>query len=234
MKKLIIFSLALTLMCLVALSAASCDIFQQEKGTEGLEYYPLPDGTYCVTAGTAKHLEDITIPSKYNGKSVTQILDGAFCNCTSIKSIVIPDSVTSIGNYAFDGCSSLTSITIPDSVTSIGYSAFLGCSNLTSITIPDSVTSIGNYAFESCSSLTSVTIGNGVETIGYKVFFNCSSLTIITIPNSVTSIGEDAFSYCESLTTVYYTGTKSQWKRIIIDSGNSYLTNANIVYNYIP
>ena len=54
-------------------------------------------------------------------------------------------------------CSSLESVVIPDSVTSIGKEAFYDCDSLTSIVIPDSVTSIGNYAFYNCSSLTSVT-----------------------------------------------------------------------------
>ena len=61
------------------------------------------------------------------------IAGGAFCECSSLNSVTIPNSVTSIGDWAFDSCSSLTSITIPNSVTSIGYEAFRGCSSLTSI-----------------------------------------------------------------------------------------------------
>ena len=54
-----------------------------------------------------------------------------FCSCSSLTSIIIPDSVTSIGNKAFYGCTNLTSITIPKSVTSIGDYTFTDCNNLT-------------------------------------------------------------------------------------------------------
>ena len=88
--------------------------------------------------------------------TATEISDFAFCNCSSLTSVVIGDSVESIGSSAFYGCSGLTSIVIPDSVTSIGGWAFQNCSSLTSVVIPDSVTSIGDWAFSSCSSLTSI------------------------------------------------------------------------------
>ena len=124
-----------------------------QEGTDGLDYYPLPDGTYGVKAGNTLYLEHVEIPSTYKGKAVTQILDEAFKYGDNLKSITIPNSVTSIGNYAFSGCSAVASIEIPEGVTSIGDCAFSGCSAVANIEIPDSVTSIGDYAFEYCTSL---------------------------------------------------------------------------------
>ena len=168
---------------------------------------------------------NVIIPYSIDGNVVTDIGHDAFENCSSLKSIVIPNSVTSIGWYAFSGCTSLTSIIIPDSVTSIGESAFenctslnsiaisdsvtyigesafSGCISLTSITIPERVTHIDKYTFSGCTSLTSITMPNGVTSIGGYAFINCTSLTSITIPNSVTSIGGRAFEGCTSLTGV--------------------------------
>jgi hypothetical protein len=149
--------------------------------------------------------------------------------------LVISPSVTSIGDEAFCGCSGLTSIEIPNSVTSIGYGAFEYCSALTSIIVNEgnpnydsrgncnaiietesntlirgcqnteiasSVTSIGDYAFSGCSGLTSIEIPNSVTSIGFDAFSGCSGLTGIEIPNSVTSIGDYAFSGCSGLTSI--------------------------------
>lgn len=79
-----------------------------------------------------------------------------FMNCSSLTSVIIPDSVTSIGNGAFYGCSSLTNVTIPDSVVSIGLEAFNGCNSLKSVTIPDSVKIIGSQSFKNCSLFSDV------------------------------------------------------------------------------
>lgn len=73
-----------------------------------------------------------------------------------IPSIYQGKPVTTIDSYAFCGCSSLTSVTIPDSVTRIGDSAFFYCKKLINITIPNGVTSIGERAFKACDSLASV------------------------------------------------------------------------------
>ena len=82
----------------------------------------------------------------------------AFYGCTSLQSIIIPNSVTEFGESAFHGCSSLQSIVIPNSVTKIGLMAFRSCTSLQSIVIHDSVTEIEFAAFGHCTSLQSITI----------------------------------------------------------------------------
>ena len=155
-------------------------------------------------------LRTINIPS-----SVTTIGRNAFRNCSNLKSIDIPNSVTSIEAYTFYGCSSLQTITIPNSVTSIGYNVFYGCSSLQSIIIPNSVASIGNNVFIDCSSLQSITIPNSVTSIGSNAFIGCSSLQTIAIPNSVTNIGNELFAYCNALNS------------IIVEDGNAIYDSRN-------
>ena len=133
--------------------------------------------------------------------ALTSISLSAFCGCSNLTSVTIPNGVTTIDKNAFQGCTNLSSVTIPNGVTSIGEIAFQGCTNLTSIIIPQSVTYIGISAFYGCSSLTSVTITNGVMTIDDSAFAN-SGLTSVDIPASVTRIGWDAFAGCSNLTSI--------------------------------
>ena len=179
--------------------------------------------TLAISYIRNSNLKEVVITSGEN------IPDSAFYNCSSLTSIVIPDSVTSIGSSAFYGCTSLvyntygtikylgnenkpylvaistvntnfTSYELHEQ-TKILAGTFKNCTRLTSITIPDTVTSIAG-SFYGCSSLTSIVIPDSVTSIGYRAFYNCSSLTSIVIPDSVTSIGEDAFYNCSSLTSI--------------------------------
>ena len=76
---------------------------------------------------------------------------------SDVQEIVIVGGVTSIGSYAFCECSNLTKVSIPDTVISIGSHAFFDCDGLTDVAIPSSVTSIGDDAFGSGSKQTGMT-----------------------------------------------------------------------------
>ena len=119
------------------------------------------------------------------GDSVTEIGEGAFCDCTALQEIVIPNSVTKIGDDAFRDCTSLYEIDIPNSVTEIGNRAFYGCKSLEEIVIPNSVTEIGDDAFYKCMLLDEVIIPDSVTYIGPGAFKACTFLRRIVLPKSL-------------------------------------------------
>ena len=194
-----------------------------ETSYGGIYYRPNGTGTLEVTfKGDSydefadEYIGDIVIPSTVtiNGKAytVTSIGYQAFCECSSLTSIEIPNSVTSIRESAFYYCSGLESITVAadnsvyDSregcnaiIETANNTLVAGCQNTV---IPNSVTSIGDWAFGFCTGLTSIEIPNSVTSIGNYAFCECSGLTSIEIPNSVTSIGESAFSVCSGLESI--------------------------------
>ena len=171
--------------------------------TDKIQYldYEIKNGEVTITDCDESITGELIIPSEIEGYPVVSIYE-AFFNCTSLTSVMIPNSVTRIREYAFARCTSLTSITIPDSVTIIGEYAFGDCTGLTSITIPNGVKCISVMAFLDCTGLTSITIPDSVTIIGYRAFTGCTGLTSITIPDSVTSIGNWVFSGCTGLTSI--------------------------------
>lgn len=139
------------------------------------------------------------------GNSISAIEAYVFYDCSSLTSIVIPNTVTYIGERAFFECASLSLITIGNSVEFIDEYAFRNCISLTSITIPASVTELGTAPFTGCTSMESFFVDPGnTEYSAYGgVLFNFERTSLIhfppklattyTVPEGVTSIGVYSF-----------------------------------------
>ena len=142
------------------------------------------------------------------GTSLEMIGKSAFRGCTSLTSIVIPDSVTKLLQGALGGCTSLTDVTLGSSMEYIVEQAFVGCYSLTNIKIPSNVTYIGDRAFQSCSKLVSVDLSSAssLTLICENAFLSCSNLAEITIPETVIDIDDYAFRSCVGLKTIYFEG----------------------------
>ena len=183
----------------------------------------------------------ITIPSMISYRNinydVVSIAAHAFDGCSSISSVVIPETVTTINDYAFKGCSSLELIELPNSVKSIGSYCFSGCSSLEHALLSNQISTIEKGTFEECTNLTSINLSNistirddcfngcnslanvsfsELFSVGKRCFFNCISLTEVTFKTRddgifmTTNFGENMFSGCTSLKSVYYYGSNPQ------------------------
>ncbi|MCM1569574.1 MAG: fibronectin type III domain-containing protein [Roseburia sp.] len=174
-------------------------------------------------------LEEISLSG-----NVKSIGDSAFQGCTALKQVVLPEGVTSVGNQAFSGCTALKSLTLPGSVTRLGY-WFIENTAIESLTVPKSVTESGygyhnasysNGALANCKTLKTVTFEEGMLTIPAYICASqgyTSYITTVNLPSTITEIGNSAFSGCTSLTDVNYGGTREEWNKITIGSGNDCL-----------
>ena len=147
---------------------------------------------------------------------------------SDIKKIVVLPGVDGLGDSAFAFCSNLTSAEIPDSVKAIGASLFSHCVSLTSVSLGYGITEIMPEMFAACRSLSSVEIPQGVTFIGENAFLGCTSLRTVNIPSSVTHIRRGNFRDT-NLEAVCYSGTREQWKAVLIDEGNEQLKTVRII-----
>lgn len=94
--------------------------------------------------------------------SMVSSLDYSFyrSNVTSLNELQYCTNLTTLYGNSFEGCSSLKSIILPESITTMYYRAFMGCTSLTEINLPEYISYIGASAFQSCTSLKTVRLSN--------------------------------------------------------------------------
>ena len=197
-------------------------------------------------------LTEMELPS-----GLRRIEEHAFRSCTALTGLELPEGLTFIGREAFRKCEGLSSMTVPKSVSEIGEAAFLSCNGLVSVTLSDGIKSMGHsvfmectalkeivwpmgmdevplWTFMSCSSLTRVTFSRDVSVICGAAFENCVALESLVIPSGLLQIDSRAFYGCGALKDIYYEGSASQWRRVVIDKdGNQAVISATLHENYM-
>lgn len=207
MKKQLLAIITVLALCISVFVACSPEV----KGTEGLDYYLLPDGTYGVAAGHAAYLEEIVIPEEYNGKPVTQILLAAFYVAPNLKKLSIPSSITKIydSSFLFAGNDATIEYNEHDNAYYLGnesnpYVVLIKAKSrdIISCEIHPDTKLIYSEAFENCYTLAELKLPDGLVGIGASAFSSCRELKEISIPDGVAYIGSGAFASCAKLKSV--------------------------------
>ena len=122
----------------------------------------------------------------------------------------------------------ISNIKFNGEINEIGIGAFCYCEDIETISLPAGIKHIDEGAFDMCEGLKYVSLPEGLDTIGKDAFLLCRKLSEIHLPKSLNYIDQGAFNCCDSLTDVYYYGSKSDWKDIVINNDNDALLKANI------
>ena len=134
-------------------------------------------------------LESVVLP-----ETLTNLGDCTFCNCTKLKTINFPGSITTIGRWVFRNCHELTieNLYLPN-LTSIKSDSFMGIS-----TSEKSFPNIKNIT--SLGSITSLPSGDSAG--GYGVFSSFTGLLSVNLHEGLASIGTNTFCNCRSLPNI--------------------------------
>ncbi|HOR22017.1 MAG TPA: leucine-rich repeat domain-containing protein [Ruminococcus sp.] len=160
-------------------------------------------GSEATVIGFSGEPSYIQIPETLEGCPVTEIRDNAFCECSSLKQISLPDTLTKIGHHCFYACTSLESVVIPDNVTQIGDGCFCGCTSLTAVSLPDSLSSLPHSCFRACTALREITLPAEALAVEDYCFSACTSLSKVNTGDRLRSLGDCSFYMCSSLESLY-------------------------------
>ena len=115
--------------------------------------------------------------------SITQICSWSFQECTSLNSLVVPDTSVVIYPWAFEGCHGLYSVNIGGEEVLAGRRMLFAASARSRAIFAASEKSItiGTRAFHGCTGLETAIIGKNVESIEGGAFSNCPKLDSVTV-----------------------------------------------------
>lgn len=169
------------------------------------------DFTYCLDGNNAKitgysgSAANLSVPETINGYKVTSIEYEAFRECSSLKTVRLPESIRNIGSMAFAQCNNLEQIILPEGLETIG-GYFIEYTAIQSLTIPSTVTDCG-FCISDADHLEEIIFADGMEKVPDRACAftdsygnrNNETLKRIIVPDSVREIGKEAFYKCVAI-----------------------------------
>ncbi len=227
------------------------------------ESITVPDGTslYNYSLAGMDNLKEVTVPSTFtvNGygrfcslfgdetyfipytlekvtlTAAARVPENAFSGCSSVKTVVLPDTVRTIEQNAFSYCSSLETAELPSALNSIGVNAFSYCGNLRSVKLPRSLSSIDSMAFYGCTKLYSVYNLSGLGLIsgspdnGYVAYYALKIMDSLDQKLDIIKVGDFGFAQADDLSwhLIEYYGIGGD-----LSLPESFMTNGVTVNSY--
>ena len=133
--------------------------------------------------------------------------DGVFSGCTSLESIILPDSLTRIPGSMFEGDTKLTTVKFGKATDTLEGAAKQASG--------DNIKKIKKNAFANCESITKVDFGKTTY-IEEKAFLNCKGMTSFNV-GECSVVGTSALEGCTGMKEItlladQYGGTASNVK----------------------
>ena len=160
------------------------------------------NNNYIYSGGNLTREEKLKVANLQVADHITEIPNRAFYSCMYLTTVDVSSSSTlsKIQASAFEECSSLISIMLPNSLEVIEERAFRCCNRLLTFSFLNNskCKKIQNQAFLGCNSLTSINLPDSIEILGENVrfilsfsFFFFVSLLLVTIVQNV----KDGFTH---------------------------------------
>ena len=177
---------------------------------KGVGYTLNEDGQSYRVSYVGSDEKEVTIRSKYKGKPVTRIADGAFTysdilggqHIVNFSKLTLPSTITHIGEYAFkNGYFDADGYNIPyDSSRKIYFNGTL--EQWMNISFGSTPLYGSPALYINGVLLEKLEVPESITEIGANTFCSYNKLKEVTLHQNVCSIGEYAFGYCSLLTKV--------------------------------
>lgn len=204
----------------------AADVTLYARWYAAFKFTLLSDNTYSVTRGAdISRLNDIVIPSSYDGRPVTVVDGYAFRYCYNLRSVSIPNTVTLVESTAFYFCSGLESVSVyeVEGIKEIMYKSHEGV-----LLYNDPMEGAWSVAYYPPKKAGEYAIPEGVGIIPLKAFAS-ALVTKVTIPSTVTRIGANAFYNCQKLAAVVFSGNAPGTEALGLSIAESAFSNCRIL-----